>query len=486
VTGERFGPYVLEGLIGRGGMGEVHRAVDTRKDRVVAVKRLPAELAAGEGFQARFRRESQIAARLADVHVIPIHDYGEIDGRLFIDMPLIDGVDLATLVEHHPEGLGVERAVEIVAQVAGALDTAHNDGLVHRDVKPSNVLVRDDHGADFAYLIDFGIARGVGDGKITTAGAIVGTLAYLAPERFDGPGDRRGDVYALACVLFEALTGRAPFAGHDLASYFNFHFHTPPPRPSQVRAGLPAALDDVIARGMAKDLAQRYQRAGELAAAARAALGSGRGAPATRIGAAMPAWPGPGGGDSATTETTNVSNTAPPLHHPTVIPPPWTIPLRLVHRRRMLGWVVGAVAALAALLVAMLGTAGDETVTVAVGASPRGVVVSPDGTRAYVTNRGSGTVSVIDTARPTAPPTTISGGDADDLAVSPDGTRIYVLNSVSGTVSVFDSAQLAAPPTTIDVRGFPTGVAVSPEGTRVYVVLDGSPGTVSIIDAKLG
>ena len=211
--GELFGPYRLEELIGRGGMGEVYRAHDTVRDRVVALKILPTAMAVNPRFEARFRRESQLVARLSAPHIVPIHDFGEIDGRLFLDMRLVRGVDLATVLESGP--LAPPRAVEMISQVASALDAAHADGLVHRDIKPSNVLyVGDprerrpgaDH-SDFVYLVDFGIARNLEEGtSLTATGHAVGTLGYMAPERFSGePSDRRIDVYALACTLYEAL-----------------------------------------------------------------------------------------------------------------------------------------------------------------------------------------------------------------------------------------------------------------------------------------
>ena len=215
----RFGPYRLEALIGRGGMGEVYRAVDTSRDRVVALRRLSPHLAGDLEFQARFRRESRLAARLREPHIIPIHDFGEIDGQLFIDMRLVEGIDLAGLLA--AQGfLPAARAVPIVAQVASALDAAHAERLVHRDVKPSNVLISGaDRQQDYVYLVDFGIARaafGSGATALTGTGAMVGTLDYIAPERFRGHGDQRVDVYALGCVLYELLTGCKPFPGEGL------------------------------------------------------------------------------------------------------------------------------------------------------------------------------------------------------------------------------------------------------------------------------
>ena len=266
-AGPRFGPYILTAILGRGGMGVVYRAYDTAKGRTVALKVLVPELAADQGFQDRFRRESKRAARLNEPHVIPIHDFGQIDGQLFIDMRLVEGTDLATLLERDGP-LPPQAAAWIIAQVASALDAAHADGLVHRDVKPSNVLITG-HGQSlpFAYLIDFGIARVTTNASIATGSGTIGTVAYMAPERISGsPGDRHADVYSLACVLHECLTGRPPFSGEMVAVMWA-QLHAAPPVPTEVRPGLPAAVDEVIARGMAKDPARRYDSAGELAAA---------------------------------------------------------------------------------------------------------------------------------------------------------------------------------------------------------------------------
>lgn len=262
-----FGHYRLTDLLGRGGMGDVWRAHDTRTDRVVAVKLLPKKLADDAIFKQRFRREAHAAAQLNEPHVVPIHGYGEIDGQLYVDMRLIEGRDLHDLLTEGP--LKPARAVMIVEQVAKALQAAHNVGLVHRDVKPSNILVAD---YDFAYLIDFGIARGAGEATLTSIGTWVGTPYYMAPERFrDGPVDTRADTYALACVLHECLTGTTPFPGKTMESQMTAHLTMPPPRPSVVRRGVPAAFDAVIAKGMAKDPDRRHQSALELAAAARSA-----------------------------------------------------------------------------------------------------------------------------------------------------------------------------------------------------------------------
>ena len=203
--------------------------------------------------------------------MVPIHDFGEVDGRLFIDMRLVEGTDLAALLaERHR--MEPTRAVHIVSQVAAALDAAHRDGLVHRDVKPSNVLVTEE---DHVYLTDFGIAHSTDATALTGTGTALGTIQYMAPERFlHGRGDRRMDVYSLGCLLHEVLTGRRPFEGDEVPAQMYAHVHMPPPRPSALVPGLPPALDEVVVRAMAKDPAQRFDTAGALAAAARVAVGA--------------------------------------------------------------------------------------------------------------------------------------------------------------------------------------------------------------------
>jgi len=180
--GTRFGPYELNSLIGVGGMGEVYRAYDTVKDRTVAVKVLRAEMAADPSYQERFRRESRVAARLQEPHVIPVHDFGDIDGVLYIDMRLVEGGSLKDELRANGP-LAPRRAASIIAQVGAALDAAHADGLVHRDIKPENVLLNAD---DFAYLVDFGIAHTGGDASVTTTGQIIGSCAYMSAERVSG------------------------------------------------------------------------------------------------------------------------------------------------------------------------------------------------------------------------------------------------------------------------------------------------------------
>jgi serine/threonine-protein kinase len=259
----------VQGLIARGGMGEVHRAHDTRHDRVVALKLLSEEFASDDDFRERFKREAHAAARLREPHVIPIHAYGEIDGRLYLDMRLVEGSHLGTIIRDHGP-MNRADAVDIIGQVASALDAAHAEHLVHRDVKPSNILITP---KGFAYLVDFGIARAVGPvNEVTATGETVGTLHYMAPERFsDGPIDHRVDVYSLACVLYQCLTGLKPFRAENPLAVMYAHVNNEPPRPSAHAPDL-ARFDSIIAKGMAKHPDQRFASTGELASAAKRAL----------------------------------------------------------------------------------------------------------------------------------------------------------------------------------------------------------------------
>ncbi|MBP2330587.1 WD40 repeat protein/serine/threonine protein kinase [Kibdelosporangium banguiense] len=265
---ELFGPYRIEELLGRGGMGEVHRAFDTVHERYVALKRLP--LLAAQEFENRFRREARIAEQIRAPHVVPVHAHGEINGRLYLDMQLIDGPDLKRLLGDGP--LAPERAVEILTQVAAALDAAHARSVLHRDVKPANVLL-DADGA--AYLADFGIARLFEPDvtRLTETGDAVGTLDYMAPERLtQGEAGPASDVYSLACVLFQCLTGRVPFPATDSVGKLTAQLNDPPPAASLFSRGIPPSIDLIIQTGMNKDPRRRYPSAGELMAAATAVL----------------------------------------------------------------------------------------------------------------------------------------------------------------------------------------------------------------------
>ncbi|MGO9508832.1 MAG: serine/threonine-protein kinase PknD [Mycobacterium sp.] len=264
-----FGKYRLLSVIGQGGMGTVYKAYDTLIGREVAVKILSTTLGDEPGYRERFRREANSVAQLSAPHIIPVHDTGEIDGRLYLVMPIIDGIDIHALLQRDGP-MNPARAVDVIEQLADGLHAAHAIGLVHRDVKPSNALVNE---RGFVYLIDFGLAQHSAAPKLTATNMITGSWAYMAPERFSAaPADARVDIYALACVLYECLTGATPFPGDSLEQQFGGHRTVDPPQPSRHNAAIPVGLDAVIARGMAKDPRQRYQSALDLATAARRAL----------------------------------------------------------------------------------------------------------------------------------------------------------------------------------------------------------------------
>jgi serine/threonine protein kinase, bacterial len=288
VDAVEFGRYQLLGSIGEGGMGQVFRARDREFARDVAIKVLPTQLTDQPGYRERFHREAQIMAQLTEPHIVPIFESGEVGGRLYLVMPIIDGVSLAAALERHGPMIPL-RAVRIIEQMACALDAAHAQGLVHRDVKPSNALITTGAGREFVYLIDFGIARDSTAVKLTRTGSVRGALAYMAPEQFTtGTTGPRGDIYSLACVLYECLTGTQAFTGESLEQQIAGHVTENPPRPSEHRAGIPAGLDDVIARGMAKKPDDRYQSARALAVAAERALAERAHEPALAPGPPQP------------------------------------------------------------------------------------------------------------------------------------------------------------------------------------------------------
>jgi hypothetical protein len=272
--GSDFLGYRIEELIGRGGMGVVYRAYDLRLKRPVALKLVSPALAQDERFRVRFARESELVMSLEHPNVIPIYDAGDVDRHVYLAMRLVDGGDLGTLLR--TEGaLEPARAMAICTQIAAALDAAHARGLVHRDVKPSNVLLdRSEH----VYLADFGLTRILDDERAAPdEDRFVGTPAYLAPEQLEGgPLDGRADVYSLGCVSFECLTGEPVFVRGSRLAVAWAHLEEEPPRPSSRRAGLPEAIDGVTGRALAKESEQRFATCGELVAAADQALGLGK------------------------------------------------------------------------------------------------------------------------------------------------------------------------------------------------------------------
>ncbi|MEO6794447.1 MAG: serine/threonine-protein kinase [Mycobacterium sp.] len=267
-AGSRVGRYLLKRLLGRGTTGEVYEAVDTQTNRATALKLLSPALGQDPAFREWLQREALTVGRVQEPHVVPVRDYGELDGEVFIDMPLVQGADLSALLKRTGV-LPPSRAVNIVWQAASALDAAHGAGVIHRGVKPRNILLTSD---DFVYLVDFGIAGapGASAGDSGNAGA---RWKYSAPELFSG-GDfgPAVDVYSLACVLYQCLTGSPPYRADSVKMLANAHQSKPIPRPSYAGSTIPPTFDAVIAKGMAKDPAERYASAAELATAAYQAL----------------------------------------------------------------------------------------------------------------------------------------------------------------------------------------------------------------------
>ena len=265
-VGTQFAGYRIDGVLGRGGMGVVYRATEHALDRPVALKLIAPEFAGDSSFRERFLRESRLAASLDHAGILPVYAAGEVDGELYLATRLVDGTDLRSLLEPGP--LAPERALRLVGQVADALDAAHDRGLVHRDVKPGNVLV---DATDHCYLSDFGLTTQLGAGGTTASGRLAGSLDYLAPEQIRrGEVDGRTDQYALACVLHELLTGAPPFRRETEAQTLWAHMQEAPP----ALAAYPA-LDPVLARALAKEQDERYETCDEFVDDARAALGLG-------------------------------------------------------------------------------------------------------------------------------------------------------------------------------------------------------------------
>ncbi len=481
---EEFGPYRLEEEIGRGGMGVVYRAYDTRRDRQVALKRLPRDLSADATFQARFRRESRLAARLNEPHIIPIHDFGEIDGVLYLDMRLVDGTDLSSLIR--AGSLTPALAVEIVGQVASALTSAHEAGLVHRDVKPSNVLISSRPGergydADdvFAYLVDFGIARGrpgTEGSALTVNTETVGTLAYMAPERISGgSGDHRSDIYSLACLLFECLTGRTPFAGEPFQVMYA-HVHTAPPAPSNARPELPAGIDAVIVRGMAKNPDERYPSARQFAAAARSALATRPVPPAPPAAPMVPPRPmappapppPPPPPPLSPLSPPNWSSGAPP--HPSGPlprpPGPSTGPVRRPRSRRTLIAVVIAVVLVLtggiAVAVALAGGDPDPQPS-----SSRSPVVTTGSSHDFPTSSPAPTSASASSATPDWADfddftKLVGSSDADTTATFKNAyCAIHGSDGTPGMVDRVECTAIKGSPVTYSVARFASGTALS-------------------------
>jgi hypothetical protein len=366
--GDVFVDHRIEGLAGRGGMGVVYRATDIELERLVALKVITPALAEEEDFRRRFVAESKAAASIEHPNVIPVYYAGEREGVLYIVMRYIDGPDLRALVRAHGK-LGPDRAAHIVAQVGAALDAAHAHGLVHRDVKPANVLLGHD---DHAYLTDFGLtkrAATTADGA-SRAGGWVGTLGYVAPEQIRGERvDARTDVYALGCVLVYAMTGNPPYVRDSDEAMLWAHLNAPPPSD-----GVPPEFEGVVARALAKDPADRYPSAGDLGRAALAAAGrSAATAPERNVARGAAAPPGL----SATAATARI---AAPDAETRLSPPADGATAATAHAARRAAallrrprWLAAGAVLAGAVLAAILltsGDGGDTTTTTAPAPAP--------------------------------------------------------------------------------------------------------------------
>lgn len=473
-AGTQFGPYRLVRQLGVGGFGEVYEAEDTAMNRVVALKLLNSTFSQNPVFRERLFREARTAGRLREPHVLPIHSCGEIDGQVYIDMRLVRGVDLETLIERDGP-LDPARAVSMVRQTAAALDAAHAERVIHRDVKPANILLS---GGDFASLVDFGLANAAGDARLTKPGTAVGSFEYIAPERLsDAPViDHRADVYSLACVLYELLTGESPYAHHrDLPTLMNAHLAEPIPRPSQQRTGIPVTFDDVVARGMAKNPDERYSSAGELAEAAQRALGTTAG---TRE------W-----------TTTPATTTSPTPHQPPAwasAPPPQEPQpqYRKPRRRKVIALAVStlvAVVATLAILVIVNRTGRSPNAAPTATARPSSTIPTtlkfPDLAQAHgvaVDDAGNVYATEMGTHGPNgrvlklspgqSSPTELPFGEVWAEGVAVDQARNVYLADHSGP-GVWKLTPGAAGPTRLPLGnlGRPNGVAVGKDGS-VYVV----------------
>jgi YVTN family beta-propeller protein len=323
----------IDAVAGRGGMGVVYRATQLRLDRSVALKAIVPEMATDAAFRARFQRESRLAASIEHPNVLPVYEAGELeDGALFLVMRWVEGTDLGSLLRRE-ERLQPRRAVALLAPVARALDAAHTHGLVHRDVKPANVLIaHPGEGArEHVYLTDFGIARGVAvDQAVTRTGVFVGTLAYAAPERIAGEqGGPASDIYSLGCMLFEVLTGHLPYIRTSELAAIHAHLHDPPPSARAEVGTTPEPLDEVIRVAMCKNPEGRFATAAEMARAMEDAC------PASAIETSVPAA-------SQTQAITEAPGLHRPAHHPPITAVAPRLPAARAERRRRVQWMLAA------------------------------------------------------------------------------------------------------------------------------------------------
>ncbi|MCO1656763.1 protein kinase domain-containing protein [Pseudonocardia humida] len=494
--GRAFGPYELRRRLWRNPSSEVWSAVEVATGDRVAVRMLRPERSDDQPFRERFLRELDEVAELRHDHIAPITAFARHDGRLYVATQLLDGDLVEQVRDRGP--LPPAAAVEVIEQVAAALDAVHDAGLVHGDLRPSKVLVREVPRT--AYLNGFGVGCSVGaDGRgVTGAGGVFTAPRHIAPERFPRAvrpearaaeaervarvaGDRRIDVYALACLLFHALTGRPAFPEGNRPELGETR---PPPRASTLRRGIPEGLNRVIVTGLASDPDRRYATAGRFAVAAREALTTPE-TPWVKRRTGRPA----SGGRTPTDPRSTAEPPPPPRPRPEPGPRPQPGPGRPSagdgrRRPRRVGRVLAGLAAAAALAAGGLWLASGEgeppQAGIPVAGEPGAIALSPDGLTAWTTDATADTVSVIDlTAR--AVVASVPVGDAPRaIALSPDGAAAYVVNHGADSVSIIRLADRVVV-ATVPVGEEPTDVALDADGGRAFVN-DQEGGTISVID----
>ncbi len=521
--GSEFAGYRIEALAGEGGMGRVYRATQIALNRPVALKVIVPELADDPGFRTRFERESELAASIEHPNVIPVYQADTVEGRLFLAMRWVEGRDLRAILEQERRLLP-ERAATVIGQLASALDAAHRRGLVHRDVKPANVMVTR-HDEEHVYLMDFGLTKRSGSASgVTKTGQFVGTPDYMAPEQIRGEGaDARADVYALGGLLFHVLTGRVPFVRDSEIARIYAHLEEDPPEASRTAGGVPPEVDAVIAKALAKEPDDRYASAGDFGRAARASLtGDSRAKlptppppppPTQRDGPAPTrAEPPPTHAEGPPTQADGPSTQAdgpstqadqPPTeieHPPTraegpptqADPPslptsevpqqPPAVPTDTTRKpRRGRFALVGLLALLAVAVIAavlLLGGGSEPKVaaTIPVAGGPDGIAV--DGDDVWVTSANTGTLTRLaaGTNERSGAPVRV-GNNPDEVAAS--GGVVWVANTEDGTVSRVERGRKRDFPVGTD----PEGLSLSP---KFVWVANGGDDTVSRLDRGSG
>ena len=491
-AGTVFGGYRIDGVAGEGGMGVVYRATQLALDRPVALKVIASEFAYDPSFRDRFNTEALLAASIDHPNVVPVYEAGESDGVLFLAMRYVDGIDLRALVDSSG-GLEPQRAVRIVCQVAAALDAAHRRGLVHRDVKPPNVLIAHE-GEEHAYLTDFGLTKHAASAGMTHTGQFVGTPDFVSPEQIRGEqADARADVYGLGCVLFHALTGRTPFPKESELGKLYAHLGEPVPAASDFAPGVPPALDAVIATAMAKEAEDRYASACDFGRAARAALNGElppEPAGSVAIGDAAPpaAPPEPPPAPSVVTPS---AVAPPPVSTPSVEPEPVAPsqpgpagPAGWPRGRRIALLVALPSLLLAAVAVAVLGAAGalggdDEpraprtpgappppadtprvVATIGVGDGPDGVTV--DGTDVFVSHARDGTLLKLGARSNNVKGDPVPVGASPDQIAAGKGT-VWVVDSSGDQLQRLESHPALQATATIPVGTSAQAISLGPQ-----------------------